>query len=72
MSLNTQVLPVVELLSSLSDGRQLISALSLLQSGCQSVDGCDVSIIHCHFLQVNILLSSGRCGECCIYYNYSC
>lgn len=55
MTLNAWVLPVVELLSPLSDGHQVISALSLLQSGCQSVDGCDVSIVHSRFLQINIL-----------------
>lgn len=45
-------LPVIELLSPLSNSNQFISTLSLLQFGCQSVDGFDVSIIHCHILQI--------------------
>lgn len=46
-----RVLPVVQLLPPLSYSHKFFSALSLLQLGCESVDGCDVSVVHRHFLQ---------------------
>ncbi len=52
------VLPVVQLLPPLSNSNQFISAPSLLQPGCQFVDGLDVGIIHCHILQIEHNLST--------------
>lgn len=47
--------PVVELLPPLPHRQQLLSALPPLQSGCQSVDGGDMSVVHRHVLHTNML-----------------
>lgn len=51
------MLPVIELLSPLFDSNQLIGALPPFQSGCQSVDGCDVSVVHRHILQIKHIVN---------------
>lgn len=47
--------PVVELLPPLPHRQQLLSALTPLQSGCQPVDGGDVSVVHRRLLHTNVL-----------------